>query len=48
MELKCGFDPVLKIMVHRFPMGSDTCECGAEHVAGPKFRGWRQDQKKKS
>jgi hypothetical protein len=40
--LRCGFDPALKVQVHRFEMGADTCACGAEKVAGPKFRGWRQ------
>jgi len=43
----CYFDPKLKIKIHWFPMGQDTCECGNEKVAGPRYRGWGQDQKKK-
>ena len=42
-ELKCEYDKTLGVMIHRFKMGVQICQCGAisnqkERVCG----GWRQ------
>ena len=44
--VSCGYDPNLKIVVHRFNMGSATCVCGKKSVKLRTNWSWKNNANK--